>query len=71
MRNYKGMYIHKKDVTPEVWETLCEDALGYPIREEYELLDVVLLRYINVSPCESKSSVNDDGTLNTIWIEKK
>lgn len=63
------MQISKRDVTPEVWDSLCEIALGYPIDNSHELLDVVSFDAKTLVPCEPKTRIYDNGETGTFWME--
>ena len=63
------IYIAKSDVKEGVWESLCEIALGYPIDDSHELLDVVSIDATKIVPCEPKSTVYEEGGISTHWVE--
>lgn len=65
-----SIQIHKSDVTPQMWETLCEIALGYPIDSNvYEQLDVVSIDYNSIVPAIPQTTVYEDGSFGTMWNE--
>ena len=65
----KTISFKKTDCSESLWETLCESALGYPIDESYELLDVVSIHYSEVVPCEPKFWIGDKSDINGHWVE--
>ena len=64
-----GIYINKTEVSESLWEALCESALGCPLSESTEILDVVYIKNSIVIPCESKSNVDENGKIFTQYIE--